>query len=66
MTADAARPTAKRLHDPSDAGAAFIADGGETGALIRSIDWRTTLLGPASGWPQSLITSVLICVGYVF
>jgi len=66
MSADAANPTAKRLHDAIDAGAPFVTGGGETGALIRSIDWRTTLLGPANGWPQSLRTSLSICLSSRF
>ncbi len=43
-------------------GAAFIVGGGETGALARAIDWRTTPLGPAREWPQSLRTALSICV----
>ncbi len=35
----------------------FVAGGGETGALVRSIDWRTTPLGPAAEWRQSLRTA---------
>ena len=33
---------------------AFLAGGGVTGALIRSIDWSQTPLGPVAGWPASL------------
>lgn len=36
----------------------FIAGGGETGQLIRSIDWSKTSIGPSADWPQSLRTSV--------
>jgi len=32
----------------------FLVDGGETGALIRSMDWARTPIGPISGWSQSL------------
>src|SRR5262249_11888474 len=32
--------------------------GGEMGALIRSIDWSKTPLGPVSGWSQALRTMV--------
>jgi len=32
----------------------FLVDGGETGALIRSMDWAKTPIGPISGWSQSL------------
>ena len=49
-----------RAEDPDTA--SFVVGGGETGALIRSLDWRTTRLGPARKWPQSLRTSIDICV----
>ncbi|MGN6402649.1 MAG: ATP-binding response regulator, partial [Flavisolibacter sp.] len=38
----------------------FLAGGGETGELIRSIDWSKTSLGSPSVWPQSLKTCVRI------
>jgi signal transduction histidine kinase/DNA-binding response OmpR family regulator len=34
--------------------------GGEMGALMRSIDWARTAVGPVSGWPQSLRTALSI------
>jgi signal transduction histidine kinase len=36
----------------------FIQRGGEMGALMRSIDWAESSLGPIASWPQSLRTSV--------
>jgi PAS domain S-box-containing protein len=39
---------------------AGLAGGGETGALMRSLDWAATPLGPVGGWPQSLKTTVRI------
>jgi PAS domain S-box-containing protein len=36
--------------------------GGETGALMRDKDWSRTPLGPVEKWPQSLQTSVSICL----
>ena len=36
--------------------------GGEMGALMRTRDWSKTPLGPAHLWPQSLRTSVSICL----
>ncbi|MEE1657239.1 PAS domain S-box protein [Microvirga sp. CF3062] len=36
----------------------FLRDGGEVGALIRGYDWVGTPIGPISGWPQSLKTTV--------
>jgi signal transduction histidine kinase len=40
--------------------------GGEMGALMRSIDWSRTAVGPASQWPQSLRTalSILLETGF--
>lgn len=34
----------------------FIPDGGEMGALIRSINWSATSMGPPEGWPAALKT----------
>ncbi|HEY7375166.1 MAG TPA: ATP-binding protein [Polyangia bacterium] len=36
----------------------MLSDGGEMGALMRSIDWAKTPLGPVSGWSQALRTMV--------
>ena len=33
---------------------AFLAGGGEMGAMMRAHDWSTSPLGPLDGWPQSL------------
>ncbi len=38
----------------------LLAGGGELGALMRSIDWSRTSLGPIEVWPQALRTSVRI------
>jgi signal transduction histidine kinase len=35
-----------------------LSDGGEMGALMRSIDWARTPLGPVSGWSHALRTMV--------
>jgi PAS domain S-box-containing protein len=37
---------------------AFLSGGGELGPLIAAFDWASTPIGPISGWPQSLRTSV--------
>ncbi len=42
---------------------AFPADGGELGALIRTMHWSETQLGPIELWPPSLRTAVDICLG---
>ena len=46
-------------HDP-------LAGGGEMGALMRSIDWACTAVGPVDTWPQSLRTalSILLETGF--
>ncbi|MDB4971125.1 MAG: response regulator [Myxococcales bacterium] len=36
----------------------FLADGGEAGALVRSVDWSQTPLGPIESWSSSLKTTV--------
>jgi PAS domain S-box-containing protein len=43
-----------------------LAGGGEMGALMRSVDWSRTAVGPASAWPQSLRTalSILLETGF--
>lgn len=40
----------------------FPIGGGECGQLIRAFDWSATSIGPISGWPQWLRTSVDICL----
>ena len=44
----------------------WLAGGGDMGELIRSMDWSTTPLGPVAGWPQSLRTSVSLCLSSTF
>jgi PAS domain S-box-containing protein len=39
-----------RLEAPPE----FLLGGGEMGALMRSMDWRGTKLGPPENWPESL------------
>src|SRR5205085_12220876 len=43
--------------------AAFLAGGGELGALTRAKDWSKTPVGPAHAWPQSLRSAVQIMLG---
>ena len=43
-----------------------LAGGGEMGALMRSINWARTPLGPIESWPQSLRTSVSLCLNSRF
>jgi PAS domain S-box-containing protein len=49
------------LTDPSSdpvLGRGFLAGAGETGALISSMDWSRSPIGPIETWPQSLKTSL--------
>jgi PAS domain S-box-containing protein len=43
-----------------------FAGGGEMGARMRALDWSKTPLGPVETWPQSLKTSVSICLNSRF
>jgi hypothetical protein len=43
-----------------------LSGGGKMGALIRALDWSKTPLGPVDSWPQSLKTSVSICLNSRF
>lgn len=38
----------------------------ETSAILRTLDWANTPLGPVDGWPQSLRTSISICLNSAF
>jgi PAS domain S-box-containing protein len=44
----------------------FINSGGESGALIRSIDWTKNTLGAIDYWPQSLRTTLSILLNSKF
>ncbi|KGE14485.1 ATP-binding protein [Sphingobacterium deserti] len=44
----------------------FLSGGGEMGKLIRTMDWSKTALGPIEEWPQSLRTSVSLCLSSTF
>ena len=48
--------------DASDLRPAFLAGGGELGALIAAFDWSATALGPIEKWPVSLKSAVSIMV----
>ncbi|MEO6329393.1 MAG: PAS domain-containing protein, partial [Ginsengibacter sp.] len=40
----------------------FLSGGGKMGEFIRTMDWSETLIGDPATWPQSLRTSVSICL----
>jgi hypothetical protein len=54
----------KRPVSPPDAN--FLAGGGEMSRLIRSKDWTDTPLGPIEAWPQSLRTTISLCLASNF
>ncbi|AGP38567.1 ATP-binding protein [Sorangium cellulosum] len=54
------RVEAASAGDGLDPAGAALSGGGEMGALIRSIDWSRTALGPVEAWPQSLRTALSI------
>jgi PAS domain S-box-containing protein len=45
---------------------AFLAGGGETGALMRRLDWTASPLGDPASWPQSLRSVVGLLLGSKF
>jgi signal transduction histidine kinase len=47
----------------SSAASSAVRGGGETGALIRSIDWSGTAVGAMAGWPASLRTALSMMLG---
>ncbi len=40
----------------------FLSGGGKMGEFVRTMDWSQTSVGEPAGWPQSLRTSVSICL----
>jgi len=44
----------------------FLSGGGELGECIRATDWSLTPVGPPSGWPQSLRTTLSILLSSRF
>ncbi|MDQ2719104.1 MAG: PAS domain-containing protein [Bacteroidota bacterium] len=40
----------------------FLSGGGKMGEFVRTMDWSQTSVGDPAGWPQSLRTSVSICL----
>ncbi len=58
----AAQPIAPNASDDLN----WLDGGGEMGELIRNMDWSSTPLGPLSDWPQSLRTSVSLCLSSTF
>ena len=49
-----------------EGGSTWLVGGGRMGDLIRSRDWTPTALGPINSWPQSLRTTVSLCLSSSF
>jgi PAS domain S-box-containing protein len=54
------------IKGPSPRTRDFLIGGGIMGELIRSNDWSATPLGPIEGWPESLRTTVSLCLASNF
>jgi signal transduction histidine kinase len=52
------------LEDPPSQN--WLVDGGEMGKVLRSMDWGKTPLGPIELWPESLRTTVSLCLASNF
>lgn len=48
--------------NPPPAAPSFLLGGGQTGELIRTLDWASTPIGPLERWPQSLRTLTAMLV----
>ena len=44
----------------------WLMNGGEMGKLVRAVDWSATPLGRIESWPQSLRTTVSLCLASNF
>jgi PAS domain S-box-containing protein len=69
MPLTAGRPSLPRerdIHGQKPSATDFLFGGGEMGALVRAMDWGRTPLGPIARWPQSLRTSVSLCISSNF
>jgi PAS domain S-box-containing protein len=44
----------------------WLLGGGEMGRFVRAMDWSKTELGPIDSWPQSLRTTVSLCLASNF
>jgi len=51
---------------PANDDLSWLSGGGDMGTLIRTMDWSSTPLGPPQTWPQSLRTSVSLCLSSTF
>lgn len=54
------------IHAPRSEASDFLSSGGEMAGLIRCMDWSRTPLGAIDTWPQSLRTTVSLCLASNF
>jgi PAS domain S-box-containing protein len=59
-------PSKNSIREASALDPEFLSGGGELGARMRTLDWSATSLGPVEHWPQSLRTTVSICLNSRF
>jgi len=59
-------PPAPRTAEAPPSSEACLQGGGEMGALMRSMDWSKTRLGPVEHWPESLKVSLSTCLNSRF
>ena len=58
--------TSRSAGEPATSSRDFLSGNSELGALMRTMDWSSTKLGPIERWPQSLQTSVSTCLNSRF
>lgn len=60
-------PTSQQLSEQTITGApSWLAGGGKMGQVVRTKDWSKTPLGPIEMWPQSLRTTISLCLASNF
>ncbi|MEO8327219.1 MAG: HAMP domain-containing sensor histidine kinase, partial [Nitrospirota bacterium] len=61
------KPTRHQISEQATPGAeSWLAGGGQMGQVVRSRDWSKTSLGPIETWPQSLRTTISLCLASNF
>jgi hypothetical protein len=56
----------EQLPDEAISTGQCLVGGGDMGELIQSMDWSATPLGPLDSWPNSLRTTVSLCLSSNF
>jgi signal transduction histidine kinase len=56
----------RTIEPPTSDAAGWLIGGGEMGKLVRSMDWSKSPLGAIDSWPQSLRTTVSLCLASNF